>query len=96
MSDVPWNDRNDALSCGRTEFSISTVIALLASSILSQLFFFAIRGRIGELGNLGLRKQVLFQRVNFFCDGTTHLCIFFGNACFQCLNLAVVSCDLLI
>ena len=38
MSGVPWNDRNDALSCDRTEFSMSSVIALLASRYSTNCF----------------------------------------------------------
>ena len=63
-------------------FGSRTLICCL--SIFRQLFLAAIRGHIGTLGNLGLSKQVLLQRVNFFYDNRTHFCIFFRNACFQC------------
>ena len=53
MSGVPRNDKN---------------IALLASRYSANCFSLQIAVASENLGNLELGKQVLLQRVNFFCD----------------------------
>ena len=76
------------------EFSISEDIDLLSLNI-RQLFLATIRDHIRTLGNLGLSKQVLLQRVNFFSDDRTHFCIFFGMlvSSVEILALSTVVCS---
>ena len=78
-----------------TEFSISEDIDLLASQYSASCFSLQIRDHIRTPGNLGLSKQFLLQRVNFFSDNRTHFCIFFGMlvSSVEILSLSTVVCS---
>ena len=76
------------------EFSISEDIDLLSLNI-RQLFLATNCYHIGTLVNLGLSKQFLVQRVNFFSDNRTHFCTFFGMlvSSVEILSLSAVVCS---